>query len=50
VKFTVSTILYIVAIVLFLMGALGINLGTIAVAWLGLAALAGGMLMAEWKM
>ena len=49
-KLTSSTLLYIVAIVLFLLGALSISFGTIGLGSLGLAALAGGLLMAEWKM
>lgn len=49
-KFTVSTILYLAAVVLTLLAAVGVNVGAISLAWLGVAALAAGMLTKEWGM
>ena len=49
-KFTVSTILYLAAVVLLVLAAVGVNIGSISLAWLGVAAIAGGLLMADWKM
>ena len=45
-----STILWIVAVVLFLLSALSINVGTIGLGSLGLAALAAGFVAEAWKM
>ena len=46
-----STILWLVAVVLFLLAALNvISLGTISLAWVGMAAFAGGFVLEAWKM
>ncbi|MEA2677579.1 MAG: hypothetical protein QOJ81_1720 [Chloroflexota bacterium] len=46
-----STILWLVAVVLFLVAALNIiNLGTISLAWVGMAAFAGGFVLQDMKM
>ena len=46
----VSTILWLVAAVLFLVSAVGVSIGSISLAWLGLAAFAGGFVLESWKM
>ena len=49
-KLNASAILFIVAVVLFLVEAIGIKVGSLNVLALGLAAFAGGMLLHQWKM
>jgi len=50
VKLTVGVILFIVAVVIFLVAAIGVKLGTIDLLALGLAALAAGFVLDRWKM
>lgn len=47
---TASTIAWIVAVVLFVVAALGISFGSISLLALGLAAFAGGFVLQSWKM
>ena len=49
-KINLSSILFIVAVVLFLAQALGVKVGSVELVSLGLAAFAGGMLFHTWKM
>ena len=48
--FKFSTIAMIVAAVIFLVAAIGVSLGSIGLVPLGLAVLAAGFVLAEWKM
>ena len=49
IKFTPAVILYAVALVLFLLAAIGANVGTIGIANLGLASLAAGLIVDRWE-
>jgi hypothetical protein len=51
IKFTPAVILYIVALILFLLAAIGGEgqLGTFGIANLGLASLAAGFIMEKWE-
>ena len=49
-KFTVSTIMYLAAVILLVLAAVGVSIGSISLAWLGVAAIAGGLLTKEWGM
>jgi len=49
IKFTPGVILYVVALVLFLLAAIGANVGAIGIANLGLASLAAGFIVERWE-
>jgi len=49
VRFTPSAILLLVAVVLFLLAAFAVRLGTLDLVTLGLAAFAGSFLVEHWK-
>jgi hypothetical protein len=49
IKFTPAVILYIVAVVLFLLAAVGAGVGAIGIEALGLASLVGGMIIERWE-
>jgi hypothetical protein len=49
IKFTPAVILYAVALVLFLLAAIGASVGTIGIQALGLASLAAGMIIERWE-
>lgn len=48
-KWTPAVILYSVALILFLLAAIGANVGTIGIANLGLASLAAGLIVDRWS-
>lgn len=48
-KFTPAVILYIVALILFLLAAIGADVGTIGIQALGLASLAAGFIIEKWE-
>ena len=45
-----STIAWMLAVVLFLVSALGISIGTFSLAWIGMALFAGGFVLQDMKM